>query len=115
MTAQWGQAECLQLLIGAKADVDKARTDFGASPAYIAAEKGQAECMHLLIGAKADVDKALTDDGDTPTSIAAQNGYAECLKLLIRAKADINTNSKWGTPLKTVRTFSRTSKSKKHH
>jgi len=48
--ASQGQAECLQLLIGAKADVDKARTDSGVTPAYIAAEKGQAECLRILCG-----------------------------------------------------------------
>ena len=58
IAAEKGQAECLQLLIGAKADVDKSRTDNGCNPAFAAAKEGQAECLQLLIRAKADLDKA---------------------------------------------------------
>ena len=67
------------MLIGAKADVDKAITDGGCTPVYIAAQNGKAECLQLLINAKADVDKA-KHNGCTPVYIAVQIGQTECLQ-----------------------------------
>ena len=61
-TPTTGQAECMKLLLRAKADVHH-DTDYGCTPKNIAAQKGQIQCVKLLIGAKADVDKA-KDKGD---------------------------------------------------
>ena len=49
------------MLVGAGADVDKATTDTGATPAYAAAAMGHVECLQVVVGAGADVDKAKTD------------------------------------------------------
>ena len=50
VAAQMGRAECLQQLIAAGGDVDKADTA-GRTPILFAAEKGHAECLQLLIAA----------------------------------------------------------------
>ena len=48
-----GKAECLQMLINAKADVNK--KDYrGWTPANWTAYKGQAECLQILIDTKAE-------------------------------------------------------------
>jgi hypothetical protein len=72
--AQKGHAEPMQMLIQARADVDKAHTDIGATPACVAAACGHAEALQLLIQARADVDKARTSDGVTPAINAAHKG-----------------------------------------
>ena len=67
-------------LIAAGADVNKARTDDGSTPLFMAAEKGHLTVVTKLIAAGALVDKAETDDGTTPLYIAAQRrcAFVEC-------------------------------------
>jgi hypothetical protein len=55
----------LQALVHAKADIDKARTDNGITPAFMAAYNGHAASLQVLVHAKADIDRARTDDGTT--------------------------------------------------
>lgn len=82
-------------------EVDKAKTDDGATPLYVAAEYGHGDVVKQLIAAKADVNKAKTDDGATPLYVAAEYGYGDAVKQLIAAKADINAATTDGdsTPL----------------
>jgi ankyrin repeat protein len=52
-----------QLLLSKGVGVDKARTDIGTTPAYIASKQGHTAVLELLIAATADLDKARTDIG----------------------------------------------------
>ncbi len=72
-----GHADVLQLLVQAKADVDKATTDNGATPASEAAHNDRPRrCVQLLVQAK---DKATADNG--------KDGHANVLQ------ADVTTGS----------------------
>ncbi len=74
-----GACELLQLLLQAKADVDKATTTNGSTPALSAAGKGDSDMLRVLVEAKADVDKGQTDSAVTPawprTAMQARCGY----------------------------------------
>ena len=75
--AAWqGHLAVVTKLIAAGADVNKARTDDGSTPLFMAAEKGHLTVVTKLIAAGALVDKAETDDGTTPLYIAAQRRCA---------------------------------------
>ena len=51
----------VEQLLKAEADVNKAiRTDFGATPLYMAAQNGHEGVVEQLLKAEADVDKAAT-------------------------------------------------------
>ena len=71
-------------------EVDKARTDYGETPLFMAADKGFGDVVKQLIAAKADVNKAKTDDGTTPLIIAAMEGHANAVKQLLDANSDIH-------------------------
>ena len=99
MAARHGKPECMKLLVGAKANVDKAR-DNGHTPIHIAAHYDKPECVKLLVGAKADMDKTSANDGFTPLHFAVKIGNVEILKLLIDAKACVHiTNHSNMTPM----------------
>ena len=75
----------------AKADIDKARTNDGRTPCFIAAMEGHTDSLQVLTHAKADIDKATTDDGATPAFMAAQEGHTDSLKVLLQAAADVTS------------------------
>jgi len=76
----------VECLIAAGAVVDKARTNTGAMPLYIAAERGHVHVVgQLLTVGGADVNLATTDDGSTPLLMAAQLGYEHVVARLIAA------------------------------
>ena len=64
-----GHIEFVKQLIDAGATVDKATTDDGLTPLYIASCKGHVDVVKRLIDAGATVDKATTDCGTTPLYI----------------------------------------------
>ena len=78
-------------LLKAGADVNKAKTDRGATPLYIAAQNGHEGVAEQLVKAGADVNKATTSDGGTPLYIAAQNGHEGVVEKLLKAGANPNT------------------------
>jgi ankyrin repeat protein len=86
-----------------KADVNKATTDDGTTPLYIASENGNVEVVRYLVEeGKADVNKATTDDGAIPLFAASQNGHVEVVRYLVEeGKTDVNqaTASDGTTPL----------------
>jgi hypothetical protein len=90
MAAQIGHTDSLRVLVHAKADIDKATTDDGSTPAFAAAQNGHTDSLRVLVHAKADIDKARTDDGTTPAFVAAQNGHTGSLQVLVCTKADID-------------------------
>ena len=88
---EWfANADCLQLMIEANADVDHTATDdHGGTGLHIACDIGHAECARLLIEANATVD--LRDkQGHTQLALATMLANPECLKLLIDAKSNVN-------------------------
>eukprot|EP00445_Apocalathium_hangoei_P081906 CAMPEP_0204178202 /NCGR_PEP_ID=MMETSP0361-20130328/49118_1 /ASSEMBLY_ACC=CAM_ASM_000343 /TAXON_ID=268821 /ORGANISM="Scrippsiella Hangoei, Strain SHTV-5" /LENGTH=236 /DNA_ID=CAMNT_0051137289 /DNA_START=68 /DNA_END=779 /DNA_ORIENTATION=+ len=103
-------ADVLQELIGARADIDKKRSDEGSTPLYIAAQENSiqvyvaassnsSQALEMLLGSRADVDRA-KDNGCTPVYVAAQLNHSQALKLLIEHRADINKPANWGdTPV----------------
>ena len=60
------RSQIVERLIAAGADVDKADTDDGTTPLYVAAQNGHHPVVERLIAAGADVDKATTDNDFTP-------------------------------------------------
>ena len=83
----YGNAEMVQLLIAAGADVDT-RSESGITPLQNAAGSGTAEMVQLLITAGADVNTR-SRFGHTPLIMAAEYGQAETVQLLITTGADI--------------------------
>jgi serine/threonine-protein phosphatase 6 regulatory ankyrin repeat subunit B len=77
------------VLVHAKADIDKATTDNGRTPAFMAAQQGHTDSLQVLVHAKADIDKAKTGSGETPAFRAAQNGHTDSLQVLLQAAADV--------------------------
>ncbi len=80
----------VERLITAGADVNKSRTDTGATPLYGVCQKGYLEIVERLITAGADVNKSRTDTGATPLFVASQSGHLNIVERLITAGADVN-------------------------
>ena len=53
-------------------DTNKATTDNGTTPLFIACQKGHGEVVALLIKAGADTHKATTDDGNDSAVLLLQ-------------------------------------------
>ncbi|KAA0145804.1 hypothetical protein FNF29_08383 [Cafeteria roenbergensis] len=85
-----GHDAVVRLLVEDGADVNKARTDDGATPLFIACQEGHDAVVRLLVEAGADVNKATTDDGTTPLFIACQEGHDAVVRLLVEAGADVS-------------------------
>ena len=77
-------------LLAASAAVNKATSDDGATPLFIAAEKGFLRVARVLLEAGAAVDQATTDDGTAPLFAAPQNGHSAMVRMLLNANADVN-------------------------
>jgi len=87
--ASWkGQPQCVQVLIEAKADINKSNKDRD-TPLIAAIYKGNLECAKILVEAKADINEK-TANGETALIIAAWQGYVDGVKLLIEAGASLN-------------------------
>ena len=90
----------MSLLLAAHADVNKARTNDGATPLYFACQNGHAPVVSLLLAAHADVNKATINTGTTPLHAACRNGHVEVAFPLLIAGADLTCRSHSGrTPL----------------
>ena len=76
MTAHNGHTESVRVLVHAKADIDKARTNDGATPAFIAARSRNVESLQVLLQAAADVTRCLDYSGWSPLFAASA---ASCL------------------------------------
>jgi ankyrin repeat protein len=72
------------LLVHSGMEANKAETDNGFTPLFIACEKGHVEVVRLLLGhAGMEANKAATDDGCTPLYMACQNRKVEVVRLLL--------------------------------
>jgi ankyrin repeat protein len=83
MAAGKGHTDSLQVLVHAKADIDKARTDDGATPAFFAAQNGHAESMRVLVQAAADVTRVWPGNGWSPLLVSSAAGHLEGVRLLL--------------------------------
>jgi ankyrin repeat protein len=79
--------------------VNKASTDDGSTPLYIACEEGHDIIVEALLGQKADVNQAKTEDGSTPLFIACENHHTSCVQLLMHARADPALSCEGKAPL----------------
>ncbi len=71
------------MLVHAKADIDKAVTDDGRTPAFVAAQNGHTGSLQLLLQAAADVTRCLEGNGWSPLFVASGNGHLEVVRLLL--------------------------------
>lgn len=101
MAAQSGFTEVVELLIKARADLNKPTDRFGVTPLYLAAQNGHAKVVTQLIKARADVNLANMRDNVTPLWIASQENHPDIVRLLLEAHADVNKTraSDKGAPL----------------
>jgi ankyrin repeat protein len=84
-----GDAELVEMLIYAGANL-RATTRIGAyTPLYLASKFGRAASMAALLKAGADA-KAATSNGTTPLMVAAASGDVDAVTLLLDHGADVN-------------------------
>jgi ankyrin repeat protein len=76
-----GNPKCLQLLVDAGCDVDRAETNHQLTPAMDAAKRDHVDCLRLLMLAGADFAKAQSD-GWTPQHWMAQNNAYKSLEFI---------------------------------
>ena len=69
--------------------MNKATTDDGATPLYIACQNGHTSIVEALLGRDADVNKATTDTGATPLYMACYNGHTSIVEALLGRDADV--------------------------
>jgi ankyrin repeat protein len=93
-TADKGNNEVCQLLIGAKAQID-ARSATGCTALRLAARSGHKEVCLLLIDAKAQIN-ADNNYGSTALMCAAANGLKDICQLLVDAKAQLDAKNTSG-------------------
>ncbi|HEY2905113.1 MAG TPA: ankyrin repeat domain-containing protein [Vicinamibacterales bacterium] len=86
--AMHGDADLVQMLVYAGANV-RATTRIGSyTPLYLASQQGQAKAIDVLLKAGADP-KSTTPSGTTPLMVAAASGNAEAVSVLLDNGADI--------------------------
>ncbi len=90
----------MKRLLAAGADVNKATTNTGATPLYMASEQEHVSIVERLLAAGADVNKATTTN-TTPLYIASELGNVSIVERLLAAGADVNkaTTNTGATPL----------------
>jgi ankyrin repeat protein len=87
--ARTGDAELVQMLVYAGANV-KATTRLGAyTPLMMAAQAGHSAAVAALIAGGADL-KATSTTGTTPLMFAAQSGDTRTVTMLVEGGADVN-------------------------
>ena len=86
--ADFGQANCLEKLIGGGADVNGGNP----TPLMAAATNGHVECVKLLIREGADLDTR-AENGDTALMLAALSGSETCFKTLFNAGAEFGIDA----------------------
>lgn len=113
MAVQQGHADIVNILISAKADINKKCLDkdiylgkdyiyednIYVTPLYKAINVGREDLVKILIDAKADVNKRIKPAGDTCILMAVKTGNIRLVKMLIEAKAQINKRIDGITPL----------------
>ena len=95
MAAEEGDAECVGLLLRARASVDMA-DDVGATPLLRACFNGHEEAVDVLVTARANLE-AREGKGWTPLIRAAQTGNTSTARTLLRAGAAVDAAKYDGT------------------
>ena len=94
-----GNREISSLLLGAGSDPSAQSTEFGYTPAHLAAFNGEKDVLELLLDNGADKEARGTK-GPTPLLLAAQNGHLDCCELLLSRGAYLEAHDIWNaTPL----------------
>lgn len=88
LAAFFGHASLIQILLDAKAQIDKPDCR-GCTPLSAAAEEGMVEIAKLLCQKKANLNSA-NGDGLTPLQVAALNAHTRTAEELCKLRADIN-------------------------
>jgi GNAT superfamily N-acetyltransferase len=79
-------------LVDAGADINKATTNIGATPLFIACQQGHINIVKILLSVQSiDVNKARTDNGMTPLYIACAKGHVKVVEMLLSVP-DIDIN-----------------------
>jgi uncharacterized protein len=89
----WGDAEAVDLLLKAGADV-KVANRLNATPLYLAAESGNDVIVRKLLEAGADPNQTVLSEGETPLMFAARSGNVEAMRLLLDKGAKIDATEK---------------------
>lgn len=83
LAAQYGQRECLEILVNAGADVNVQAADM-ATPLLISSQEGHQACVNFLLDHGADPNKACsTEWPQLPIHAAAEFGHISVLRRLI--------------------------------
>ena len=94
-----GHTVCVQLLVGARADVDAGMGGSGARPLQIVAALDSYECVQALIGMRASL-SAADASGASALHAASACGHERVAMLLLGARAQVNAVDAAGaTPL----------------
>lgn len=95
-----GNIECIQLLLSADADKNKA-ADAKTFPLFLAALFGHVGVVRVLLEAGVAANGAtVSGEGAVPLCAAAHKGYVSIVRLLVEADADVNLVNEMGnTPL----------------
>ncbi len=83
-----GALNMMQVLLRAKADVDKACERHGFTPVMVATAHAKSDALRLLVLAKADINVP-NSDGETPADVARKRNDDDILCILLDAKADV--------------------------
>lgn len=90
-----GQAECVRVLLKAKASVD-ARDQHGLTSLMLAAQGGHVEAMKVLISGRADVNAKEPEDEDTALMMAMHTARQDAVQVLLDAGAEQPQSSHHG-------------------
>jgi len=92
LAASRGDAESVELLLDARANVEATDRD-GHTALIVATLEGEAEIVELLLYAGADTE-ATDNDGNTALMVAALNGDAESVRILLDARAKVEARDR---------------------
>eukprot|EP00750_Incisomonas_marina_P001575 INCI11331.1.p1 GENE.INCI11331.1~~INCI11331.1.p1 ORF type:complete len:1070 (+),score=150.39 INCI11331.1:306-3515(+) len=88
VAARFERPSIIALLVGAKADVEAAKLDFGTA-LFVGAQEGSAQSVRALLRAKCEVDTRVSRQISTPLYVAIRNRHYEVVDALLEAKATV--------------------------
>eukprot|EP00930_Biecheleria_cincta_P097403 TRINITY_DN89117_c0_g1_i1.p1 TRINITY_DN89117_c0_g1~~TRINITY_DN89117_c0_g1_i1.p1 ORF type:complete len:382 (+),score=70.62 TRINITY_DN89117_c0_g1_i1:114-1259(+) len=93
--ARAGNADVIEILVAAKADINAKNTEKGNTPLHAAAGSASLTAAQIILDAGADID-ALDDSAMMPLHWAVCASRVQTVSALIEAKAQINARSRTG-------------------